>query len=31
MKFNFKASQNILTRKNKDIKVNYIVPKYKAQ
>ena len=26
-----KASENILSKKNKDIKVNYIIPKYKAQ
>ena len=29
--FYLKASWNILSRKNKDIKVNYIIPKYKAQ
>ena len=31
MIFYFKASQNIISRKNKFIKVNYIIPKYKAQ
>ena len=29
--FYFKTSVNILSRKNKDIKVNYIIPKYKTQ
>ena len=29
--FYFKASENILSKKDKDIKVNYIIPKYKAQ
>ena len=29
--FYFKASYNILSRKNKDMKVNYIIPKYKSQ
>ena len=29
--FYFKSSSKILSRKNKDIKVNYIIPKYKAQ
>ena len=28
--FYFKASWKGLLRKNKDIKVNYIIPKYKA-
>ena len=29
--FYFKTSLNILSRKNKDIKVNYIISQYKAQ
>ena len=29
--FYFKASQNILSRKNKYIKINYIIPKYNVQ
>ena len=31
MTFYFKVSSKILSRKNKDIKVNYIILKYKAQ
>ena len=27
----FKASKNILSRKNKDIKINPVIPKYKVQ
>ena len=31
MTFYFKASQDIFFKEKKDIKENYIIPKYKAQ